>query len=97
MDLVKLGEDSHDLLEQLADRFPQQALETCRSFDNAGEWGQLIELISATLVKRSVPVTSQERDALADLLYRYSIPYKHHEYISNRDETIASLKIADGE
>jgi hypothetical protein len=90
-----LNKDSKDLLERLADRLPSDRLENCRTFSKVGEWGVLVDEMCAVLVKRNIPVTQDERDALADLLDMFPIPAEHHKYINNREEILASLTITD--
>lgn len=93
MDIVKLSRNSRSLLEQLADRFPPDQLEICRDHATGGEWGELVDNMSAVLVKRNIPVTPAERDALAALLNMYPVPLEDYDYISNRDQTLAALNV----
>lgn len=92
-DLGRLADNATDLLERLADRFPADQLRMCRSLATGGEWGELIDLISAVLVNRQVAVTPSERDALAELLYMYQVPKDEHDYITNWEQTLADLNI----
>lgn len=93
IDLVKLSEESHALLGQLADRIPTDQLEACRSLARGGEWPELIDLISSVLVTDQIPISPAERDALAALLRMQPIPSSRHHYIANRDQTLGSLHV----
>lgn len=95
MDFVKLHKDSSGLLERLAGRFPEDQLRMCRDLSEAGEWPELVDLMCAVLVKWKIPVTPEERDALADLLAMFPIPTKDYEYIDNRDDVLAALAVSE--
>ncbi|WP_190812735.1 hypothetical protein [Saccharopolyspora pogona] len=96
MDLVKLSRDSQSLLERLADRFPPDQLRMCRESGKGGEWNEMVDIMCAVLVKRNVPVTQDERDALADLLAMYPVPVEGYDYINKRDEILATLTVTPG-
>lgn len=93
MDLAKLRTDSRELLERLADRLPQDKLNEYRSLSDVGEWAILVDLLSATLVKRNIPITPAERDALADLLALFPTTVEDLDYITHRDQTLAALTV----
>lgn len=95
MDLVKLSQDSQALLERLADRFPPDQLRMCRESGKGGEWNEMVDIMCAVLVHRRIPVTQDERDALADLLAMYPVPMEGYDYINKRDELLAGLTVTD--
>lgn len=95
-DLRKLSADSHALLERLADRLPPDRLEEYRTLSRVGEWGMLVNLLSASLVTRQIPVNPPERDALAALLNWFRLATVGDlEYIRDRENTLASLNLTD--
>ncbi|MBB5156102.1 hypothetical protein [Saccharopolyspora phatthalungensis] len=55
----------------------------------------LIDVMCASLIKRKIPVTSEERDMLANLLAMYESPVEFYDYITNRDETLAALTVTN--
>lgn len=67
MDERELASRSAALPEQFADRIPQPQLDGLRSLARGGEWGELVDALTAGLVKRRLPVTVTERDELAAL------------------------------
>jgi hypothetical protein len=93
VDLIKLHKDSRALLEDLADRLPADLIADYRSFSDAGEWDELLDVLSATLIKRGIPVTPTERDRLAGLLAMFNAPREGYAYISAPEQTIASLRV----
>jgi hypothetical protein len=96
MDLVKLHNDSKALLERLTDRLPQDIVKSYKSYSDAGEWIELINLLCASLVKRNIQITPAERNALKNLLCRFQVPIEGYDFINNRNETLASLNVVDG-
>lgn len=96
MDLAKLRSDSRELLEQLADRLPEDKLSDYRTLSDVGEWATLVNLLCASLVHRHIPITQGERDKLAQLLAMFPVPADDLDYITNRDETLATLTVSEG-
>ncbi|WP_194814426.1 hypothetical protein [Nocardia sp. XZ_19_385] len=70
--LNKLSADSRELLEQLSDRLPPEAVAQYRTFSDVGEWGELVDGLCASLVKRRIPITPAERDSLAELMAMFT-------------------------
>ncbi|MEV5544367.1 hypothetical protein AB0L13_47030 [Saccharopolyspora shandongensis] len=95
-DLRKLSADSHALLERLADRLPPDRLEEYRTLSHVGEWSMLVDLLSASLVTRQIPVSPSERDGLAALLNWFRpAAVADLAYIRDRENTLASLNVTD--
>ncbi|MEV0702660.1 hypothetical protein AB0I53_32720 [Saccharopolyspora sp. NPDC050389] len=95
-DLRKLSADSNALLERLADRLPPDRLEEYRTLSHVGEWSMLVDLLSASLVTRQIPVSPSERDALAALLNWFRpAAVADLAYIHDRENTLASLNVTD--
>ncbi|WP_424187295.1 hypothetical protein ACOBQX_05635 [Actinokineospora sp. G85] len=92
MDLVKLHNQTRELLEALADRLPADRLAGYRSLSAAGEWAELVDLVGASLVKRQIPVTPAERDQLAEVLAQFP-PNPEYRYLSDPD-LLTKLTIA---
>lgn len=67
MDEAEVSRRAAALPEQYADRIPQPQLDGLRSLARGGEWGELIDALTAGLAKRELPVTSAERDELRAL------------------------------
>ncbi len=84
-----------ELLDRLSDRLPEEQLTTYRKFHFVGELGLLANGIAATLVNRHIPVTPDEKEALRELLYAFSLPQKHYRYITSRDQVLDSLHITE--
>lgn len=94
-ELRGLSADAQALLELLANRLPANRLEEYRTLSNVGEWGILINELSASLVVRQIPVTPAERDALAALLNWFRpAAVSDLAYIRDRDNTLSSLNVA---
>ncbi|MEU1985022.1 hypothetical protein [Nocardia sp. NPDC019395] len=96
VDLVKLHNDSRDLLERLADRLPPDRLADYRSDSDAGEWGVLLDALCARLVRRQIPVTLPERDILAGLLAMLEIVEEGEEdyaYLSDPSRVLSQLHV----
>lgn len=91
--LRRLRTDSNALLETFADRLTEQQLTWSRSFSSAGEWTELVDGLCAYLVKREIPVTPAERDALAEVLAQFRDPSPDYTYLGDRDGTLAALTV----
>jgi hypothetical protein len=93
VDLVKLHKDSRELLERLADRIPPDRLTTYRTYSDVGEWAELLDALSASLVVRHIPVTSEERDLLARLLAMFETPKEGYTYLSDPQSVLSQLTV----
>jgi hypothetical protein len=91
--LNRLHKESRALLESLADRLPPERLKHLRTFSDVGEWGELVESMCADLVKGRIPVTPDERDALASVLAIYPYPGDDYPLSNNSDDTLAALNV----
>ncbi len=52
-------------------------------------------MLCASLVKRKIPVTHVECDALAELLAMFDTPKEGYAYISEREKTLVALTVTD--
>jgi hypothetical protein len=77
-----------------ADRLTGQQLRWSRTFSDVGEWAELVDGLCAYLVKREIPVTPAERDALAAVLAQFVGPLPDYEYLADPDRTLARLTVA---
>jgi hypothetical protein len=93
--LNKLHQESRALLESLADRLPAERIEWLRTYSDVGEWLFLVDGLCASLVKRQIPITPNERDALASVLTIYPPPGGRFRYMNNSDETLAALNVVE--
>jgi hypothetical protein len=93
VDLVKLHQDSRNLLERLADRIPPDRLDTYRTYSDVGEWAELIDALCASLVMRQIPVTPEERATLARLLAMFQTPKEGYAYLSDPQSVLSQLTI----
>ncbi|RKT86354.1 hypothetical protein SAMN05421805_102250 [Saccharopolyspora antimicrobica] len=95
-DLRALSAGTHALLERLADRLPQDRLEEYRTLSRVGEWSMLVDLLSASLVTRRIPISPSERDALAALLNWFRpAAVADLAYVRDRENTLAALNVTD--
>lgn len=93
--LNRLHRESLALLEELADRFDADKLKRLRTYSFVGEWGLLMESICATLIKRQIPITPAERDALAAVLALSPNISDRYPYWHTREQTLASLNVVE--
>jgi hypothetical protein len=93
--MLELRRRVDDVLDRLADRLPPEDLKQLREFSFVGEWSQAADNLMATLLKKNIPVTVPEKDALRDLLYSFRQPDPGDRYIASRDEVLASLRVTD--
>lgn len=56
------------LPERYADRLPEQDRRDAAEFRDAGEWGELVELLVASLHATQAPISAAERDELRRLM-----------------------------
>lgn len=94
--LNQLHRESRALLESVADRLPSDRLREYRSFSDVGEWLLLVDSMCASLVKRQIPVTSGERDALRAVLTLFPPPGGDHLYLNDVSGTLAALNVVAG-
>lgn len=92
VDLEEFYRNLPAFIELVSDRLddPSQIQE----FEHVGEETLAVDLLAATLVHEETPITAQERDILRELLYFYQLPIRE-EYISRREEVLASLNVID--
>jgi hypothetical protein len=85
------------MVDRFADRMPQDVASRLRKFHSVGETLELASELAAVLVKRTIPVTVEDREALREFLYSFSAEYALANYseIANRDEVLASLNVLD--
>lgn len=95
MDAAKLNEGVRELLEQLADRLPKRRLAPYRALGEAGESASLLNEICKMLVARHTEVTPAEKDKLTQLLHVVPADAGDYEYITNRDQTLDSIQVAE--
>jgi hypothetical protein len=93
MDRDQLYDGTKDLLERLADRLPEQDLETLRSLHDVGEPIHLLDYLCAGLVRWRTGITQAERDALAVLVSDLVIPEGEYSYLDAPDRTLAALNV----
>ncbi|MEV0034221.1 hypothetical protein [Nocardia sp. NPDC050793] len=88
----KLNKESRGLLERLADRLPPETLAQYRTYSDVGEWGELVDGLCASLVKRQISVTPAERDSLAELMAMFS-NRQDYVYLSNPERVLSQLAV----
>lgn len=93
-DHVRLKNDADEILDRLADRLPHDNLEDLRTFNFVGEWNELVNNLLAILVRDQIPVSSDEKQALRNLLYFFDLPVPYYEFINDRDAMLASLNVS---
>ncbi|MGH3503554.1 MAG: hypothetical protein ACRDQA_22040 [Nocardioidaceae bacterium] len=62
------------LPDRFADRLPEPDRRDLAEFRDAGEWGELIDLLVASLSASRAPVTAAEREELRRLMKGMSMP-----------------------
>ncbi|MFC3999378.1 hypothetical protein ACFOVU_25935 [Nocardiopsis sediminis] len=92
----RLAELSGDVVKRLADRLPATTTEQLRTFHYVGEHGELADCLAAAISKARVPLTGDERDAVAELLRLFAIPTEGLHFVDRREEIIAALNVVDG-
>jgi hypothetical protein len=90
---IELRDKSAALLDRLADRLPAAELSQLRRYNAVGEWGVLVDELTAALVQDGIAVRPSERDALRELLYAFEPPGQMHKYIARRDEVLTQLVV----
>ncbi|GAB4587066.1 hypothetical protein [Nocardia sp. IFM 10818] len=92
------GRAAQALLDALTDRLPQEVLRILRSHQLGGEYPILFSNLAAALVNHDVPITSEERDLLREMLYSIE-PTMPDAYpsIRDRDQVMASLNVLEAD
>jgi hypothetical protein len=93
--LIELRRMCDAVLDRLADRLPPDVLKQLRTFSAVGEWSELADNLAAVLVRRKIPMTVGDKEALSDLLYWFRQPSPANRYIASRDEVLASLAMVE--
>lgn len=93
--LHKLHIDSRALLESVADRLPDERLARLRTLSDVGEWSLLVNGLCASLIKREIPVTPAERDALTAVLASFTAPHQRYKYLNDPEGTLAALNVVE--
>ncbi|MBF6543081.1 hypothetical protein [Nocardia brasiliensis] len=91
--LNKLSQGSRSLLDRLADRLPPEVLAQYRTYSDVGEWGELVDGICASLVKRQIVVTPAERDSLAELMGLFN-NRDDYVYLGDPERALSQLTVA---
>ncbi|MBB5907361.1 hypothetical protein [Actinoalloteichus hymeniacidonis] len=81
---------------RLAERLPPRQLKSYWSYLNAGERTELLDVLCATLVKRQIPVTLEERGILAEILSMYTDPDPRYTYVADPAGVLAQLEVSSG-
>ncbi|MFE9577212.1 hypothetical protein ACFYO1_12560 [Nocardia sp. NPDC006044] len=89
----RLSEGSRGLLEQLADRLAPETLAQYRTYSDVGEWGELVDGLCASLVKRRIAISSAERDSLAELMGMFG-NREGYVYLGDPERVLAQLVVA---
>jgi hypothetical protein len=90
---TELRDKSGALLDRLADRLAAAELAQLRRFNAVGEWGPLVDELTAALVQDKIALRPSERDALRELLYAFESPGEAYRYIARRDEVLTQLTV----
>ena len=85
MNEAELAELTAELPEQFVGRVSDSTLEILRSYADAGEWGELLTLLTAGLKKTRAQLSRQELDQLRTVFTGWEMP----------TEMLADLNIAD--
>jgi hypothetical protein len=82
MDAYELAERAYALPGRFADRLDPADLATVREYAEAGEWGEEIDLLLASLHAGRQLVTAAEREELVALLEAMGLPAEPAEQLS---------------
>ncbi|MCP2163559.1 hypothetical protein [Goodfellowiella coeruleoviolacea] len=74
MDYDQFSASATALLDRLADRVPAANAEVLREFAQVGEWGELIDELTAVLVAHHITLTRAEHTTLRDLADHAELP-----------------------
>ncbi|MEV6256969.1 hypothetical protein AB0L97_27335 [Nocardia sp. NPDC051911] len=94
--LNKMSKGSLDLLDSVADRLPPDLVESYRAYSDVGEWAMLVDVLCASLIKRRIPVTEAERDAVANVLGQFSPPVEGYRYLNDPQGVLSELNVVNG-
>jgi hypothetical protein len=85
-----------ELLDQLADRLPADQLAILRRQNFAGEGIEVASNLAALLVRREIPVSASEAEALREFLFSFGASSAaRYPFLADRDQVLASLTITD--
>ncbi|MGW4330337.1 hypothetical protein ACWEKR_31160 [Nocardia sp. NPDC004573] len=88
-----MSKDSRDLLESVADRLPSDLVDSYRTYSDVGEWAMLVDVLCASLIKRRIPVTEAERDAVANVLGQFNPPVEGCRYLNDPQGVLSELNV----
>ncbi|MFR9773262.1 hypothetical protein [Nocardia sp. SC052] len=88
-----MSKESRDLLESVADRLPSDVVDSYRTYSDVGEWAMLVDVLCASLVKRRIPVTEAERDAVANVLGQFNLPAEGYRYLNDPQGVLSELNV----
>ncbi|KAA8883909.1 hypothetical protein F3087_37305 [Nocardia colli] len=91
--LTRLNEGSRSLLDRLADRLGPETLAQYRTYSDVGEWGELVDGLCASLVKRRIAISPAERDSLAELMAMFE-NREGYVYLSDPEGVLSRLVVA---
>lgn len=74
MNATKFRSAVEHLPERYANRLPEHDRQDVEEFRDAGEWGELVDLLVASLRDTHAPVTTAERDELRQLMQDMNHP-----------------------
>ncbi len=77
MNEADLATRTATLPELFADRLPASALDGLRAMAGGGEWGELLDLLIATLQQTGTAVSDEERNVLRYVLASWGLPTDH--------------------
>jgi hypothetical protein len=92
---IELRDKCTALLDRLGDRLPHDQRDQLRRFNSVGEWPELASNLAAILVRRKIPVSAAEQEALREILYAFNPPVSGYPELNNPDEVLASLTLAE--
>ncbi|GAA2978462.1 DNA alkylation repair protein [Actinokineospora diospyrosa] len=93
MDLGKLNNDSRALLDAVADRLPPETVAGYRRLSDAGEWGELVDGLCASLVRRKIVLSVPEYQQVAELLALFTGPREGYTYLSDPQGVLSRLVV----
>lgn len=91
--LNTLHREARELLDTLADRLPPGRVERLRTFSDVGEEVLLVNGLCTSLIKREIPITRDERDALARVLALFNTPVADADHLNDPNATLAAVNV----
>jgi hypothetical protein len=85
MNEAELATKTATLPELFADRLPASALHGLRAMADGGEWGELLDLLMATLQQTDTAVSDAERNELRCVLAGWGLPTDHVDGLAARE------------